>query len=95
MEFCTYRLEPLVLTILTLLMPKSLEYIEEESGIIHVHVGTKIVEKRSLLYLKQFPNVLFTQHYAFFTQEAVESMVMCGLESIQFGLLGKENPYEV
>lgn len=72
-----------------------IDTIEEESGIIHVHVGTKIVEKRSLLYLKQFPNVLFTQHYAFFTQEAVESMVMCGIESIRSGLLGRDNPYEI
>lgn len=72
-----------------------IDTVEEESGIIHVHVGTKIVEKRSLLYLKQFPNVLFTQHYAFFTQEAVEAMIICGIESIRLGIEGKENPYKI
>lgn len=72
-----------------------IDTIEEESGIVHVHVGTKIVEKRSLLYLKQFPNVLFTQHYAFYTEEASESMVRCGIDSICLGITGKENPYEI
>lgn len=72
-----------------------IDTVEEETGIVHVHVGTKIVEKRSLLYLKQFPNVVFTQHYAFYTEEASESMVRCGIESIILGASGKENPYKV
>lgn len=57
-----------------------IDTVEDEEGIVHVHVGTNIVEKRSLLYLKQFPNVVFTQHYAFFTEEASESMVRCGIQ---------------
>lgn len=65
-----------------------IDTLEEESGVMHVHVGTRIMDKRSLLYLKQFPNVLYTQHYAFYTQEATESMVKCGISSIQDGMAG-------
>lgn len=72
-----------------------IDTLEEESGVMHVHVGTKIVDKRSLLYLKQFPNVLYTQHYAFYTKEAIESMVRCGITSIQAGATGKQTDCEV
>ena len=72
-----------------------IDTVEDEEGIVHVHVGTNIVEKRSLLYLKQFPNVVFTQHYAFFTEEASESMVRCGIQSIYNGASGMENPFEI
>ncbi|SEJ75651.1 D-lactate dehydrogenase [Propionispira arboris] len=72
-----------------------LDTIEEEDGVMHVDIGAQILDKRSLLYLKQFPNVVFTQHYAFFTEEATESMVRCGILSLKYGLEGAENPYEV
>ena len=72
-----------------------IDTLEEESGVMHVHVGTRIIDNRSLLYLKQFPNVLYTQHYAFFTQEATESMVRCGLQSILDGSRGISTPCEV
>ncbi len=32
--------------------------------------------------LRQFPNVIMTQHMAFYTELAVVSMVHCGLESL-------------
>lgn len=72
-----------------------IDTLEEEGGIMHVHVGTQIVDKRSLLYIKQFPNVLYTQHYGFFTEEATCAMTRCGIESIQDGFQGKENKSEV
>ena len=50
-----------------------IDTVEEEDGIMHVHVGTKIVSTRQIMYLKQFPNVLYTQHYAFYTQEATRN----------------------
>ena len=51
--------------------------------------------KRSLLYIKQFPNVLYTQHYGFFTEEAIMSMVTCGITSLQDGFYGRESRCEV
>ena len=35
-----------------------------------------------MAYLRQFPNVIMTQHMAFYTEQAVVSMVHCGLESL-------------
>lgn len=72
-----------------------IDTLEEETGVMHVHVGTRIVDNRALLYLKQFPNVLYTQHYAFYTQEAIESMVRCGITSIQSGIRGEVTPCEI
>lgn len=72
-----------------------IDTLEEESGVMHVHVGTRVIDNRRLLYLKQFPNVLYTQHYAFFTQEATESMALCGLKSILDGLHGIATPCEI
>lgn len=72
-----------------------IDTLEEEAGVAHIHVGTTIIEKRSLLYLKQFHNVIFTQHYAFFTKEATRSMVYSGLAGIANVLEGKDNPYQV
>ncbi|WP_017472918.1 D-isomer specific 2-hydroxyacid dehydrogenase family protein [Amphibacillus jilinensis] len=70
-----------------------LDTLEEETGISHFDIGTRIINKRPLFYLKQFPNVIFTQHYAFFTEEATNAMVRSGLEGLMLGLEGKENPY--
>lgn len=59
-----------------------LDTVEGENGIIHVDHRTDIVANRPMGYLRQFPNVVMTQHMAFYTQEAVYSMVRCGLEGI-------------
>lgn len=72
-----------------------IDTLEEEKGIVHHDIGTDVVEERSLFYLKQFPNVVFTQHYAFFTAEACESMVRCGIDSLCLGAGGAFNPYEI
>ena len=62
-----------------------IDTLEEEAGVMHEHIGTRIIDNRDLLYLKQFPNVLYTQHYAFYTKEATESMIRCGIISLQEG----------
>lgn len=72
-----------------------LDTIEQEEGIAHIDLRTRIVDKRDVFYLKQFPNVIFTSHYAFFTEEATSAMVECGLKSLALFDSGKENPFEV
>lgn len=72
-----------------------IDTLEEESGISHFDMGTRIMNKRPLFYLKQFPNVIFTQHYAFFTEEATESMVSSGLKGLVAGYKGEEHPYRI
>ena len=69
-----------------------IDALEEEAGMMHVDIGTRVVDNRSLFYLKQFPNVLYTQHYAFYTEEATQSMVRCGVDSILAGLKGESTP---
>lgn len=72
-----------------------IDTVEDEQGIVHVDIGTNIIDKRNILYLKQFPNVLFTQHYAFFTEEAAFSMAECGVKSLVLDIEHKENPYRI
>ncbi len=60
----------------------AMDVFQEEQGIYHENLRDDIVKNRAMAYLRQFPNVVMTPHMAFFTQEAVESMVqggVCGL----------------
>lgn len=72
-----------------------LDTIESEEGVAHIDLRARIVSKRDIFYLKQFPNVIFTSHYAFFTEEAASAMVLCALKSFACFESGTENPYEI
>ncbi len=60
-----------------------LDTVESEEGLIHMDLRTSILNNRRIAYIRQFPNVVMTQHMAFYTQEAVESMVKYSI----YGLL--------
>ena len=72
-----------------------LDTIEQEEGVTHIDLRARIIGKRDIFYLKQFPNVIFTSHYAFFTEEATSAMVDCALRSFAFFEEGKLNPFEI
>ncbi len=59
-----------------------LDCLEDEEGIYHCNRRDEIFSNRSMAYLRQFPNVVMTQHMAFYTDDAVSKMVECGLEGI-------------
>lgn len=59
-----------------------MDTVEGEEGIIHSDHRTDILSNRNWFYLHQFRNVIMTQHMAFYTREAVENMVLCGIEGI-------------
>ncbi|MCC8063745.1 MAG: D-isomer specific 2-hydroxyacid dehydrogenase family protein [Clostridiales bacterium] len=59
-----------------------LDCFEHEEGIYHLNRRDEIISNRSMAYLRQFPNVVMTQHMAFYTDAAVASMVQCGVEGI-------------
>ncbi len=59
-----------------------LDCFENEEGIYHLDRRDDIISNRSMAYLRQFPNVVMTQHMAFYTDAAVSNMVRCGIESI-------------
>lgn len=63
----------------------ALDTIEGEDGLYHHDMGATVDglnKKKNIMYLKQFPNVILTQHYAFFTNEACVSMVDCAMNAI-------------
>ena len=60
----------------------ALDVFENENGIYHHDRKTDIIKNKDMAYLRQFPNVIMTQHMAFYTEQAVVSMVHCGLESL-------------
>lgn len=72
-----------------------LDTIEGEEGICHVDMKTRIVQKKNLFYIKQFPNVIYTPHIAFFTEQAVSQMVESVFLGIESKEKGERSPFEV
>lgn len=56
-----------------------LDCIEYEEDIVHKDLRTDIFSNQDMAYLRQFKNVIHTQHMAFYTDSAVKSMVYCGV----------------
>lgn len=52
---------------------------EHEEDIVHRDRKNDIFSDREIAYLRQFKNVVYTQHMAFYTEAAVRSMVECGV----------------
>ena len=52
-----------------------LDVVEGEEGITHVDHRIDIISNQKMAYLRQFRNVVMTQHMAFYTEETVENMV--------------------
>lgn len=59
-----------------------LDTVEDEENIVHRDLKTDIFSDRDIAYLRQFKNVVYTYHMAFYTDAAVQSMVRCGIEGI-------------
>ena len=59
-----------------------LDVFEHEQGIYHADRKTDILKNRDMAYLRQFPNVVMTQHMAFYTDAGIESMATCGIEGL-------------
>ena len=67
-----------------------LDCIEYEEDIVHKDLRTDILSNRDMAYLRQFKNVIHTQHMAFYTDSAVKSMVECGVRGLVEMAEGKE-----
>jgi D-lactate dehydrogenase len=59
-----------------------LDVVEGDEGIAHRDHRVDILSDQKMAYLRQFPNVVMTQHMAFYTHEAVAGMVEGGLRGI-------------
>lgn len=67
-----------------------LDVFEKEEGIYHADRKTDIIKNRDMVYLRQFPNVVMTQHMAFYTNINVDSMAEYGIRGlIDFAHNGK------
>lgn len=55
---------------------------ENEDGIYHIDRKTDIIKNRDMVYLRQFPNVVMTQHMAFYTKTNIDSMITCSIEGL-------------
>ncbi|MBQ9710485.1 MAG: lactate dehydrogenase [Clostridia bacterium] len=73
----------------------ALDTIEGEDGICHVDIKTRISNKQNLFYLKQVPNVIYTPHIGFFTEQAVSQMVESVFLGISLSSQNKENRFIV
>lgn len=60
----------------------AMDVFENDLTIYHKNHSLDIIKNREMAYLRQFPNVILTQHMAFYTEESVESMVISGIESL-------------
>ena len=73
----------------------ALDVLEEEAGLFHFDKKSEQINHRAMSILKDMPNVIFSPHMAFYTQEAIGDMVMHCVESCILELNGKDNPWRV
>ncbi|MGD1823164.1 MAG: D-isomer specific 2-hydroxyacid dehydrogenase family protein [Pleomorphochaeta sp.] len=59
-----------------------LDVLESEKGIFHTDCRLKGMVNEQISILKSLDNVVLTNHFAFYTDQAVEDMVYCGLNSL-------------
>ncbi len=59
-----------------------LDVLESEKGIFHNDCRLKGFVNDHISILKSLDNVVLTNHFAFYTDQAVEDMVYCGLNSL-------------
>lgn len=72
-----------------------LDVVEQEFGLYYNDLKSQVLGNRHLAILRSFPNVIVTPHMAFYTDNAVSSMVKDSLMSCKCFMTGAENPWEV
>jgi D-lactate dehydrogenase len=59
-----------------------LDVLESEKGIFHSDCRMKGMNNQQIAILKALDNVVLTNHFAFYTDQAVDDMVYCGVNSL-------------
>lgn len=70
-----------------------LDVVKGEAGLYYGDHMDRALVKRNMAILRGFPNVLVTPHTAFYTDEAVASMVHSTIQGCLLAVEGKENPF--
>lgn len=73
----------------------ALDVVENEAGLYYNDLKSEVLSNRELAILKSYPNVIVTQHMAFYTQQDIEGMVYSSLKSCFLEAEGKENPWRI
>ncbi len=60
----------------------AMDVFADEAGIYHESRVNDIIKNRDMAYLRQFPNVVLTQHMAFYTETNVRSMVEQSVQGV-------------
>ena len=60
----------------------AMDVFENENEIYHHDLSTNIIKNKDMAYIRQFPNVILTQHMAFFTDSAVKEMIYNSINSL-------------
>lgn len=67
----------------------AMDVFERDIGIYHVDHRSDILVNPQMAYLRQFPNVILTQHMAFYTEESVNYMVRSSFQAFAEAALHK------
>lgn len=73
----------------------ALDVIENEFGLYYYDLKSDILNNQELYILRGFPNVIVTPHMAFYTDEAINNMVLSSVKSCYLTENKKENPWKV
>lgn len=72
-----------------------LDVIEDESSLFYYDKRGEILDNTALYQLSSYPNVIITHHMAFYSKQAVETMVRDSLRGAALDICGKNNPWLV
>ncbi|HKM04790.1 MAG TPA: D-isomer specific 2-hydroxyacid dehydrogenase family protein [Lachnospiraceae bacterium] len=72
-----------------------LDVVENEFGLYYNDKKSDILVNRELAILRGFPNVIITHHMAFYTNNAIQTMVKDSLQCCKRFMDGLSNPWEI
>lgn len=72
-----------------------LDVVEKEFGLYYYDLKSEVLSNRELSILKGFPNVTVTPHMAFYTDQAIRTMVERSVESCYAFMTGAKNEFEI
>lgn len=73
----------------------ALDVVENEFGLYYYDHKSDILKNRDLAVLRGFPNVTVSHHMAFYTENAIRTMVADSLIGCKRFVDGEENPWQV
>ena len=73
----------------------ALDTFEGEKGLYYLNFEKKVLYNKNMAILKSFPNVIFSPHMAFYTDQAVSDMVGNSVKGIMLFEKEGDNPFEV